>query len=307
VWPEANTQGAWDVGLRPAPGGPQAALRAARAAYLLACDPAREDPAAAASLAALDLLVVQDLFLTESAKRADVVLPAQAFVEREGSYTSGERRVQRFYPAVPALPGTLPDWQILANVGQRLGLGTAWSTAAQVMEALAASVADYAEVSYGALGEVKRQWPVVGGRDLYYGGTAYCNHQGTGVHLRSALERGEAFEIRLIRPPETPTDSGLLLIPVVHLYEPEATLARTEILGGHFADPVLLLAPETANRLGLRQGQVLEVSANGRTARLSLRVDEGVPAEVGLVPRRCGLGLQEPAVAELRAVERVEV
>src|SRR3972149_6062129 len=67
-------------------------------------------------------LVVQELFLTATARAADVVFPAQAFTEREGSVTPGDRRAQRFYPAVPPLPATRPDWQILAGVGAALGL-----------------------------------------------------------------------------------------------------------------------------------------------------------------------------------------
>ncbi len=306
VWPEASTQGAWDMGLRPAAEGAAAALREVRAAYLLACDPAREDAIAAASLEVLDFLVVQDLFLTESGKRADVVLPAQAFTEREGTYTSGERRVQRFYPAVPALVGTRPDWQILVDVGQRMGLAMDWGSAVQVMEAIAASAADYADVSYGSLAKVEPQWPDIGGSGLDYAGTAYRNDQGLGVHLRSALERGEPVDIDLIRPPDPPATEGLLVVPVAHVYEPEATLARSDVLAGHLACPTLTLAPQTATRLGLQQGQVVEVRSDGRAARLSVMVDEQAPVEVGLVPRRCGLGLRGPAAAEIRAVERVD-
>ena len=66
--------------------------------------------------------MVQELFLTATAKLADVVLPAQSFIEREGSYTSGERRVQRFYPAVPPKAAYLPDFRITAQIGERLSL-----------------------------------------------------------------------------------------------------------------------------------------------------------------------------------------
>ena len=79
-----------------------------------------DDPSLTDVVRDAGFVVVQDLFLTETAKLADVVLPAQPFTEREGTYTSGERRVQRFYPAVvhtritnrimPLLPPSVSDW-----------------------------------------------------------------------------------------------------------------------------------------------------------------------------------------------------
>ena len=98
VWPEANTQGAWDMGLRPAPAGMAAALKDAGAAYIVASDLARNNPELAQALEALDFVVVQELYLTDTAKAADVVLPVRSFIEREGTFTSGDRRVQRGGP-----------------------------------------------------------------------------------------------------------------------------------------------------------------------------------------------------------------
>lgn len=306
VWPEANVQGAWDMGLRPEPGGVAAALRTARAAYLMACDPAREDPAAAAALGALDFVVVQDLFASESSRWANVVLPAQSFVEREGSYTSGERRVQRFYPALPPLAGSRPDWEILAELGTRLGIPVSTGSVSRVMEAIAAAVPDYAHVTYGALARVEPQWPLVGGNDLHYGGTAYRNDQGTGVPLVSPFERGDVVRVERPVPPEPPAAAGLLLVPVAHLYEPGATLRHSSVLLGRFAKPTLTLAPGTASRLRLEAGQRVEVVVDGRSALLTVGLDEQTPEGVGLVSRRCGLGVERPAAADVRAVAQME-
>ena len=102
VWNAPNTQGAYELGYQTATD-----LREqlkGKTVYVAAADPAGDDPALADALRAAAFVAVQDLFLTETAKLADVVLPASAYTEREGTYTSAERRVQRFYPAVPARP-----------------------------------------------------------------------------------------------------------------------------------------------------------------------------------------------------------
>ncbi len=79
-------------------------MQAAKALYVVGADPAGDDRPWQQADGSAGFLVVQELFLTATASLADVVLPVQAFTEREGSFTSGERRVQRFYPAVPARP-----------------------------------------------------------------------------------------------------------------------------------------------------------------------------------------------------------
>ena len=99
VWQRANEQGAWEMGWQPSL-DLVAALQSAQALYIVAADPVGDDPAFQAAFGGEKFVVVQDLYLTQTARLADVVLPVQSFVEREGSYTSGERRVQRFYPAV---------------------------------------------------------------------------------------------------------------------------------------------------------------------------------------------------------------
>jgi len=191
VWSRANEQGAWDMGFRPQP-DLQQAMKTARALYILAADPAGDDPLLAETG---EFLVVQDLFLTDTARLADVVLPVQAYTEREGSYTTGERRVQRFYPGLPEPAGMKADFAIIAQIGQLLGLELESRSPAKVMQRLASQVPDYAGLSYNELAKVTEQWPIVGRGDMYYGGTTYENKQGLGVQLTSAAQRGETVTL----------------------------------------------------------------------------------------------------------------
>jgi predicted molibdopterin-dependent oxidoreductase YjgC len=113
-------------------------LRNRQALYIVAADPAGDEPALVETLESTEFLVVQELFLTETAKLADVVLPAQAFIEREGTLTNGERRVQRFYAAVPKVGQTLPDFAIAAQIGSKLAIDLEGKSAARVMKQIAA-------------------------------------------------------------------------------------------------------------------------------------------------------------------------
>jgi NADH-quinone oxidoreductase subunit G len=121
VWPKANDQGAWEMGFRPefdpstGSGQGLAAAVKGKTVYIVGADPAGDDPALEKALKDAKFVVVQELFQTKTAELADVVLPARAYTERDGSFTSGERRVQRFYPAVPPLGETKADYAITAE------------------------------------------------------------------------------------------------------------------------------------------------------------------------------------------------
>jgi NADH-quinone oxidoreductase subunit G len=181
VWRRANDQGALELGFKPA--GDLSESLKGKTVYVVACDPAGDDPKLAEALKSAKAVIVQEIFLTETAKLAHVVLAAQAFTERDGSYTSGERRVQRFYPAVPTFGEARPDYAITAAIAKPLGIQLEAGSAQLVMDKIAATVPAFAGLSFGKLAEVHEQWPLVGRSDLYYGGAVYQNTQGLGVHL----------------------------------------------------------------------------------------------------------------------------
>jgi NADH-quinone oxidoreductase subunit G len=295
VWPHNNTQGAWDMGLQPS-GRPVAdVLNGAKALLIAATDPVGDgQPGAAQALELADFVIVQELFLTETALRADLVLPAQAFVEREGSYTSGERRVQRFNPAFPALDGTKADWQISAEIGRRAGLSLPSASAAAVMLDIARNVPAYAGLNYQELARVEKQWPDVGGRDLYYGGTSYENSQGLGVQLKSGAERGEQPELDWSEPPAlvAAANGEVRVVARTLLYDQGTTFAPASVMRPRTAQPFVELNPADAGRLGIGDGDPVMVNSNGyRAGPVTARVTDlsGVPEGVALVARSLGL------------------
>jgi NADH-quinone oxidoreductase subunit G len=99
VWERANDQGAWEMGFEVAD-DPAKVLKG-KAVYIVGADPVGDDPKLAKALEDAQFVVVQDVIETATTEIADVVLPARTFTERDGTLTSGERRVQRFYSTVP--------------------------------------------------------------------------------------------------------------------------------------------------------------------------------------------------------------
>ena len=315
VWPHNNTQGAWDMGVHPAlapgykaveePGLDAAAIYAGanngdiEALYVLGADPVGDG--LMDGRGQLDFLVVQELFLTETARLADVVLPAQSWVEREGTFTSGERRVQRYYQAI--LPGgeTRPDWQILAQVGERIGLGKPAFAASLVFREIARSVPQYKGMDYRSLAKVQKQWPDVGGEDLYYGGNAFENRSGLGQQWMTAVP-DEPFEIPEI---EVESGEGLKVLRVAALYTPGTLVRHSAVIAGRLARPALLLHEEDAYRLALEADDEVVVQLNGRSAEATVAIDEHVPEGVALL--RGVPFIPGTAVAEINKIEEKEM
>lgn len=296
VWPNGNTQGAWDAGFRPQV-DLAGALRKAGAAWIAAADPAGDDPALAAALQETGFVVVQELTLTETARLADVVLPALPPTEREGSYTSGERRVQRYYPAVPARAEARADFEIAAAVGSALGVDVEGRAAALVLRRMADTLEAYRGLTYQKLAESPEQWPPVGREDVYYGGTTYDNHQGVGVQL--PLLAGQPV-LTPVAAPQLPAGDGLLVVPVTRLYDRGATVLPSQLLNLRMAPVALWLHPQTAESLGLADGDMVQLTLSGAAAAAGVRLSADVPAGVALLPRSVGLPISAPVTVRLQ-------
>jgi len=299
VWQRANEQGAWDLGFRPV-NDLAAAMKAAKALYIVGADPAGDDPSLAESA---DFLVVQELSLTQTARLADVVLPVQSFTEREGSYTNGERRVQRFYPAVPEPAGILPDSRVTAEIGRRLGLDLEMRSASRVMDRIAQAVPDYAGLSYRKLAEVEEQWPIIGREDLYYGGTGYENSQGMGYQLAPAAQKSSPA-LGWVQPPvlERPAN-GFLAVPFTRLYDKGQTLLASTLLQERIPDTFVMLNPADAERLGAVDGDTVQVLINGMDALAAAKITGDVPEGIVLVPRSYGIPIVAPVPVQLKLAE----
>jgi formate dehydrogenase major subunit len=114
-----------------------------------------------AALEKLDFLVVQDIFFSHTCQFADVVLPAAPSLEKEGTFTSTERRIQRLYQVFEPLEGSVPDWRIIQDVANHLGAGWKYEHPGDIMREIASLTPLFAGVTYERLeGYNTLQWPV---------------------------------------------------------------------------------------------------------------------------------------------------
>ena len=300
VWQRSNDQGAWEMGFRSEPDLAKA-LRG-KAVYIVGADPAGDDPKLAKVLEGARFLVVQDILESATTKLANVLLPAQAKDERDGTFTSGERRVQRFHASLPAPGESRPDFSITAQLARHAGFIQEGTSVLAAFEILSETVAGFAGLTYARLAEVKAQWPVVGREDLYYGGTTYENKDGLGVHLTSAAERGENVHVKraLREAARRPNEKQLLAVPVTRLYNRGRTIRPAHLLKSRIGKTTIGLHPAAAERLGVKAGQQVKINLNGQAAEALVKIDETISAGVMTVPRNMGIAIREPVPAKVK-------
>lgn len=303
VWERANDQGAWEMGFEVAED--LATALQGRAVYIVGADPVGDDPKLAKALEGAQFVAVQDVIETATTEIADVVFPAQAFTEREGTLTSGERRVQRFYSAVPPTGESKADFSITSQLARQMGIVLEGTSVTAVFEILADSIKSFEDLTYAKLSEVKPQWPIVGRGDMYYGGTTYENTMGMGAHLTAAAQRGETIDIPRLpavrESPPRPKGKELLVVPVNKLYDRGTTVMMSaNLLRDRIGGPSIVLHPESAKNLGVEAGQLVNVSFDGVSGDAVVKVDDTISVGVALVPRSMGLAIREPVPARVR-------
>ena len=293
VWQGANTQGAWELGLKPAAN--LAEIVKDKVVYIVAADPASDSPAYAAALAGAKAVIAQDVMANATTAMATVVLPAQAHTEREGTYTSAERRVQRLYQAIPAPAGTKSDLTITAELAKACGVELEGKAAILVMKKIAAAEKAFAKISYEELAKVGEQWPDVGKGDLYFGGTSYKNSQGLGKHLANVTAFVKLAEAK---PAGHFAGNAVVAVPVSKLFDQGAMAAAATNLAGRTAKAEISLGVATAAKYGLSGGESVQIRLNGVDHTAIAKIDTSLAADVVLVPRSYGFSIIDPAAVE---------
>ncbi|MFQ5992183.1 MAG: formate dehydrogenase subunit alpha [Nitrospiraceae bacterium] len=249
-----------------------------RGLWIIGYDVAQTDPnlkRVREALAALEFLVVQDLFLSETAKFAHLVIPGASFLEKDGTFTNLERRIQRIRKAVDPPAGVLPDWQVVSEVSTRMGYPMRYRHPSEIMDEIASLTPSMAGVSYDRLeSDEGLQWPVLS-----------KTHPGTSLMHADRFPRGRArfVGVDYLPPGETPTETypfTLITGRILQHYGCGAQSRRTEIMRLVNAD-VLEMHPEDAKKLGLEDGEWVRLVSARSEAVLPLALSERlVPGQV---------------------------
>ena len=339
--PAGNSRGALDMGVRPDAGPGGAAIATAglsaremwaaaaegklRGMYIAGLNPAKSSPAISAALSQLEFLVVQDLFLTETAQLADVVLPAAAFAEREGTFTNAERRVQHFLQARRPEGDAPPDWLVFQDLARavqsftpsvplvepkrntkaRAGATTTavaidvppsgWDyvVSSDIAEEIGRTVRGYSKATYSSLELTRKSWGRQSNEAFYYDGTSYENSEGLGVQIPATAEDPKStFTIPppALNLPATDDRFPLTLLTPTRAYDGGEWMRGSKLLNRVVPSHAILSIAD-AQRLGVGMGEKVRIESAAGVLELQATIDAGLNAGLVLAPDVAGTAL----------------
>ncbi len=277
-------EAAWGCSLNPSPGLTlteifQAAYqRRIKALYLVGENPALSEPCARhaqESLMELEFLVVQDIFLSETAQLADVVLPAASFAEKDGTFTNTERRIQRVRKAIEPVGDSRPDWWITCQIAQRMGSqGFDFEHPSQIMDEIDSLTPIYGGISYRRLDSGDLRWPC-----------PTQEHPGTPILHTQQFTRGKGRFIPLeYKPPMELPDSEypLILTTERSLYHYHTGTLTRKVKGLNIllSEALVEINPKDASALGIADGEMVKVISRRGEVVAKAKVTEVSPAGV---------------------------
>ncbi len=238
-----------------------------KAIYIMGENPALSDPnlnRTRKALEMVDFLVVQDIFLSETAQYADVVLPSACFAEKDGTFTNTERRVQRIRPAVPPPGQARSDWVTICDLSTKLGYKMSYNSAGQIMEEIASLTPIYGGMSFERIDSVGLQWPCP---DKDHPGTKYL-HKG-----RFTRGKGKFHTVPFKAPAESPGKKfPFVLTTGRQLYQFHTGTMTRKSAAINQVSPTgyVEIHLEDAGRLGIATGDTVEVSTiRGKVSTLA--------------------------------------
>jgi NADH-quinone oxidoreductase chain G len=226
-----------------------------KALYVMGENPAFNmpgGPATGVALKNLDFLVIQDIFLTESAEYADVVLPALGWTEKAGTVTNLERRIQLHTKAVNASSG-MEDWKIITEISAKMGFAMNYSDAEDIMDEMANVSPLYRDLNYREIGKGKCLWP-------YHGEPLRGEISQLPSMSDTAVDFSADYYLALERP----------------LFHAGTLSRRSPALMKICPEPTLRISETAAEKLGLEDGEQVEFSTSLGSATIAVTLDESI-------------------------------
>jgi len=255
-----------------------------RSMYVEGENPAMSDPDlqhAREAMAKLEHLVIQDLFVTETAFHADVILPASAFTEKGGSFTNTDRRVQLARPVIEPPGDARQDWWIIQEIARRIGLDWNYSGPAEVFAEMASTMPSLNNISWERLErEGAVTYPVDStdepGNEIIFT---------TGFPTPSG--RGKIVPAHVLPPDELPDDDYPMVLStgrVLEHWHTGSMTRRSEVLDALEPEAVAFMSPRELGRLGLRPGDFIHLETRRGAVEVKLRADRDVPQNMVFMP-----------------------
>ncbi|MBN1368965.1 MAG: molybdopterin-dependent oxidoreductase, partial [Dehalococcoidaceae bacterium] len=252
-----------------------------RAMYVMGEEPALTDPDSChveAALKNLDFLVVQNIFMGETGKYADVILPGASFAEKDGTFTNTERRVQRVRRAIKPVGDSRPDWVIISQVSARMGYEMKYHHPSEIMAEIASLTPTYAGINYDRLEQGGLQWPCRSAGDP---GTKFL-HENTftrGPGKFAVTQHRDAIEL--------PDDKYPLIFTTGrNLYHWHGGTMSRQSPGLEEICPEGLaeINPDDAVKMGLDDGDIVEMASRRGKIKARISVTEKSPPGVVFMP-----------------------
>jgi formate dehydrogenase alpha subunit len=261
---------------------PAAAKGDLKALYIMGENPMVSDPDlkhVEEALKNLAFLVVQDIFLTETAQLADVVLPAASFAEKDGTFTNTERRVQRVRKGVEPPGQARTDWEIIADLASRMGYEMQYRSAEEIFAEFTELTPSYAGISYKRLEkEGGIQWPCPTPR---HPGTPYLHKD------KFVRGRGLFHAIEFIPPAELPDKEYPLLLTtgrVLYHYHTGSMTRRDNGLNFRYPEGHVEIHPVDAMEMGVADGEKVRVTSRRGRIEMPVMVTSRSPQGTVFIP-----------------------
>jgi formate dehydrogenase alpha subunit len=276
---------ACDIGMTVSAMMDEAAHGGIKALYVMGENPMLSDPDMShveKALKNLEFLVVQDIFMTETAKYANVVLPGASSFEKDGTFTNTERRVQRVRKAIEPIDNSRADWEIICGLFLAFGYPMDYEEPEDIMEEIRKLTPSYGGISYNRLDKDGLQWPCP---DL--------NHPGTRFLHKDRFSRGLGkFTVNEYRDPgELPDDEYPYIMTtgrIQHHYHTGTMTRRSWALDREYPHGFIEVNPADAEKLGIRNNsRVRVISKRGELETVAL-VTENISEGVVFMPFHFG-------------------
>ncbi len=255
-----------------------------RGMYIFGENPIISDPDVAHAedwFRSLEFLAVHDLFLTETARYADVVLPGSSFAEKTGTFVNTERRVQLAHRAIDPPGDAREDLETLIELSRRIGLPTPFRSAAEVMEEIATVTPSWRGISHARLdGGPGLQYPVP---DAEHGGTAFLFDDG----FPTADGRAVFIPVEYLPPAELPDEQFPFVLNTgrqMYHWHTGTMTRRSVALDARESTPTVEIGPADAAELGVRDGDEVLVTSRRNRIRIAVRVSDRVAHHQVFIP-----------------------